>query len=145
MKTIVFFALLVAANAAIASPDKSPAKDGPAFVAPAKIPAGVDANQTSTDSDYGYTKGKPIKVGSKDEMGGPTAEREYLKTLRDEEGKPVTFQRAGSVGAGPEGNILDAYSVVTSTGRTLTLYIDMYHPKSDPKKQPAPKGLFKAK
>src|SRR5688572_16113526 len=107
-------------------------------LAPVKPPAGVNPRLTSDDADYGHSKQKPIKVGSKDFAGGPAAERAYLDTLRDEAGKPVTYQRQGSVGAGPDGNVLDAYEVTTSTGRALTLYIDMYHPKSDPKKQPAP-------
>jgi hypothetical protein len=111
----------------------------------AKAPAGVNPKLTSTDPDYGYSKEKPIKVGSKDEFGGPAAERTYLNTLRDEAGKPVTFQRLGSFGAGADGNVIDGYEVTTSTDRKVTLYLDMYHPKNDPKKQLAPKGLFKAR
>ena len=84
-------------------------------------------------------------VGSKDEFGGPVAERAYFNTLRDEAGKPVTFERQGSFGGGPDGHVLDRYVVTTSTGKTLELYIDMYHPKNDPKAQPAPKGLYKAR
>ena len=113
--------------------------------AEAKAPAGVDPKLTSTDAEYGYLQKKPIKVGTKDEFGGPAAERAYFSTLRDEAGKPVTFERLGSFGAGAGGNVLDGYEVQTSTGRKVTLYIDMYHPKSEPKKQLAPKGLFKAK
>lgn len=128
----------VIANAQTSAPAKPTAAE-------AKPPAGVDPKQTSTDAEYGYSEKKPIKVGAKDEMGGPAAERAYLNTLRDEAGKPVKYARQGSVGAGPDGNVLDAYEVQTSTGRKLTLYIDMYHPKSDPKKQPAPKGLFKGR
>jgi hypothetical protein len=110
-----------------------------------KPPAGVDPKLTSTDPDYGYTKEKPIKVGSREEFGGPTAERVYLSTLRDEAGMLIAFERAGSFGPGPDGNILDRYDVQTTTGRKLMLFIDMYHPKNDPKKQLAPKGLFKAR
>lgn len=109
----------------------------------AKPPAGVNPKNTSTDADYGYTKEKPIKVGSKEEYGGPKAEKEYLAMLRDEAGKPVTFERQGNVGPGADGNIIDAYEVKTSTGRTIILYMDMYHPRNDPKKQLAPKGLYK--
>jgi hypothetical protein len=105
----------------------------------AKPPAGVDPKLTSTDPEYGYSDKKPIKVGSVPD------ERVYLSMLLDEAGKPVTFRRLGSFGAGPDGHILDGYEVQTSTGRTVTLFIDMYHSKSDPKKQLAPKGFFKAK
>lgn len=107
-------------------------------------PAGIDPKLTSTDFEYGYTQKKPVKVGAKDELGGPNAERIYLSTLRDEAGKPIAFRRIGSLSGGSDGHILDNYEGQTSTGRKVSLYIDMYHPKNDPKKQLAPKGLFKA-
>lgn len=107
-------------------------------------PSGVDPKMTSDDAEYGYSQKKPIQVGS-DELSGPAAERAYLNTLRDEAGKPVSFARLGSFGASPDGHILDGYEVQTSTGRIVTLFIDMYHPKNDPLKQLAPKGFFKAK
>ena len=62
------------------------------------------------------TKEKPVEVGSKDEFGGPAAERTYLDSLRDSTGKPVQYQRLGSVGSGPDGHILDLYEITTSTG-----------------------------
>jgi hypothetical protein len=136
---LVFLLSLTTITHSQAAPPSQPA------TAETKPPPGVDAKLTSTDAEYGYSKEKPIKVGSRDEFGGPAAERAYFSTLRDEAGKPVTFNRIGSFGAGPDGNILDGYDVQTSTGRKLVLYIDMYHPKNDPKKQLAPKGLFKAK
>ena len=144
MNTSIILAIALAfgsaalTNAETAAPTKS-------ATAEAKPPAGVAPKLSSTDPEYGYSQKKPIKVGAKDEFGGPAAERAYLNTLRDEEGKPVIFKRLGSFGDGPDGNVLDGYEVQTSTGRKLTLYIDMYHPKSDPAKQLAPKGLFKAK
>jgi hypothetical protein len=144
MKTSMIRAIVFALGIASTSYAQTTAQSKPAATE-AKAPAGVDSKLTSTDPDYGYSKKKPIKVGSKDEFGGPAAERAYLSTLRDEAGKPVTFERLGSFGGGPNGNLLDGYDVQTSTGRKVTLYIDMYHPKSDPKKQLAPKGLFKAK
>ncbi len=110
-----------------------------------EAPKGVNPKLTSTDPDYGYTKEKPVKVGGKTGDDGPAAERAYFSSLRDEAGKPLTFHRIGSFGAGPDGNILDGYECTTSTGRKLTIYIDMYHLKKDPLKQLAPKGLFKAK
>ena len=109
----------VIVNAQTAAPTKPAAAE-------AKSPAGVDPKLTSTDADYGYTEKSPIKVGAKDKFGGPAAERAYLNTLRDEAGKPVKFERQGSVGAGPDGNVLDAYEVQTSTGRTLTLLTEVF-------------------
>jgi hypothetical protein len=116
----------------------------PAYAQEAKVPAGVDPKMTSDDTDYGSEK-KPIKLGSKDELGGPKAERAYLDALRDEAGKPVTYKRVGSVGKSPDGNVMDLYEVTTTSGKKFKLYIDMYHPKKGPGDQPAPKGLFKAK
>jgi hypothetical protein len=116
----------------------------PAF-ADTKAPAGVDPTQTSTDADYGHSKEKPVKVGDKDPSKGPRAERAYLDTLRDDDGKPVHYNRIGNFGAGPDGHIIDGYDVETSTGKKLVIYIDMYHPENDPVKQPAPAGLWKAR
>lgn len=137
--------LLLAAAVILASPAGAvtPAPSKPA--APeVKAPEGTDPKKTSTDPEYGYSLKKPVKVGGRDELEGPTAERTYLSTLRDEAGKPVAFERIGSFVGGADGNMLDGYKIRTSTGRRLTIYIDMYHPKNDPKQQLAPQGLFKA-
>ncbi len=115
------------------------------FQADDKVPAGMDSALTSKDADYGYTKNKPIKVGSSEEYGGPKAEREYLDSLFDAQGKRIIARRIGSVGKGPDGNILDAYEISTSDGKKFQLYIDMYHPKNLPARQLAPKGLYKRK
>ena len=144
MNTSIIAAIALAFSSAVITHAQTAAPSTPATAEP-KPPTGVNPKLSSTDPEYGYSKKKPIKVGTKDEFGGPSAERAYLNTLRDEAGKPVTFERLGSFGAGPDGNVLDGYEVQTSTGRKLMLYIDMYHPKSDPEKQLAPKGLFKAK
>jgi hypothetical protein len=144
MKTSIILAIALAFSGIVATRAQTTAPANPATAEP-KAPAGVDPKLTSADPEYGYSQKKPIKVGSKDEFGGPLAERAYFNTLRDEAGKPVTFERQGSFGAGPDGNILDGYEVQTSTGRKAVLYIDMYHPESDPKTQLAPKGFFKAK
>ena len=144
MNTSIIVAIALAFSSAAITHAQAAVPAKPATAEP-KPPAGVNPKLSSADPEYGYSQKKPIKVGTKDEFPGPSAERAYLNTLRDEVGKPVTFERLGSFGAGPDGNVLDGYEVQTSTGRKLTLYIDMYHPKSDPKKQLAPKGLFKAK
>ena len=144
MKTSIILAVVFAFGIAPITQAQTAAPVKP-VATESKAPAGIDPKLTSKDADYGYSQKKPIKVGTKDEFGGPSAERAYLSTLRDEAGKPVTFERLGSFGAGPDGNVLDGYEVQTSTGRKVTLYIDMYHPKSDPRKQLAPKGLFNAK
>jgi hypothetical protein len=106
----------------------------------------VDPKMTSDDADYGHSEKKPIKVGSQEGiLGGPDAERAYLNSLRDETGRAVMYVRVGSVGKSPDGNIMDSYEVKTLAGKKFNLYIDMYHPKNEPEKQLAPKGLYKAK
>src|SRR5690349_6584676 len=72
-------ALFVCGGAISNGETAAPAKLGSAE---AKAPAGVDPKQTSEDAEYGYSEKKPIKVGAKDELGGPAAERAYLNTLR---------------------------------------------------------------
>jgi hypothetical protein len=141
MKLTLLLTLALLGCPPFSTAQTTPAKPATEVIAP----PGVDAKQTSADPEYGYSKEKPVKVGAKDEFGGPAAERAYLQTLRDEAGKSVKFERLGSVGVGPDGNVLDLYEVTTSTGKTLKIHIDMYHPKNDPKKQPAPAGLFKAR
>ncbi len=107
-------------------------------------PVGTDPKMTSDDADYGYSEKKPVKVGSKEKLGGPEAEQAYLDDLRDANGKPIHYKRLGSVGRSPDGNIMDLYVVTSSTGQKVKLYIDMYHPQNEPAKQLAPKGFYKA-
>ena len=109
----------------------------------AKHPKRVNLKLMSDDPTYGYTAKNPILVGSKEEFSGPKEEREYLQSLLDAQGEPITFKRLGSGGKSPHGNILDMYEVTTSDGSKVMLWIDMYHPKAAPDKQPAPVGFYK--
>ena len=144
MKTSRFLVIALAVSSATITHGQTPAPSGvPAAPEQEKAPAGVDPLLSSADPEYGYSREKPIKVGAGG--GGVASERMYLSTLRDEAGKPVQFKRRGSFGVGPYGNVLDGYEVQTSTGRTVLLYIDMYHSDSDPVAQLAPKGLYKMK
>ena len=111
----------------------------------AKHPKRVDLKLMSDDPEYGYSEKNPIRVGSKEEYGGPEAERAYLNSLLDATGKPVTFKRLGSAGVGPDGNVLDIYEVMIDDGTKVELWIDMYHPDKAPAKQPAPVGFYKKK
>lgn len=109
------------------------------------VPAGVDPTLTSADADYGYTKDKPIKVGTPGMLGSPAAEHEYLRQLRDDDGKAVQYRRLGNAGMNKDKHIIDLYMVTTAAGKEYRLYLDMYHPDQDPAKQPAPKGFYKVK
>lgn len=60
---------------------------------------------------------------------GPAGQRAYLSRLRCADLKPPAFNRAGSAGMSPYGNIVDVY-VVTCAGSEPArseIYIDMYH------------------
>lgn len=57
----------------------------------------------------------------------PDGERAYLERLRCPDGSPPRFERFGSVGVGPHGNILDGYLVHCGEDET-TVFMDMYHP-----------------
>ena len=59
----------------------------------------------------------------------PQGQRAYLSRLRCEDLSRPEFSRAGNVGFGPFGNIVDAY-VVTCKGSEpaqRTIHMDMYH------------------
>ncbi|RYD65983.1 MAG: hypothetical protein EOP58_06405 [Sphingomonadales bacterium] len=58
---------------------------------------------------------------------GPAGERAYLRRLRCADGKAPAFERQGSVGIGPYGNILDIYAVQCADAAAQSVYIDMYH------------------
>ena len=51
----------------------------------------IQLTKSSSSKTYGFSKEDPIKVG-----GSPLNQREYLMLLRDANGKPVRFERAGS-------------------------------------------------
>lgn len=118
-------------------------KTAPPIPKDAKHPADVNVKLMSDDPTYGYSEKNPIKVGSKDEYGGPKAERDYLDSLVDTTGKAVQYKRLGSGGANAEGKPLDIYEITLSSGEKFRLWIDMYQPKNKPEKQPSPVGLYK--
>lgn len=76
-------------------------------------------------------KAKASPLGSKDNpvrADGPAGQRAYLDRLRCDEGRKPTYFRAGSVGSGPFGYIVDAYQVkCPGAAAEVTIYMDMYH------------------
>ncbi|CAL1691872.1 hypothetical protein MMB232_02027 [Brevundimonas subvibrioides] len=66
----------------------------------------------------------PIRVNM------PPGQRDYLSRLRCANAAAPTFQRIGSTGMGPYGQIVDAYQVDCpgSTPAAGLLHLDMYHP-----------------
>ncbi|NCP19779.1 MAG: hypothetical protein GW855_11545 [Erythrobacter sp.] len=60
----------------------------------------------------------------------PPGQRAYLSRLRCANLKRPTYQRAGSAGLSPYGNIVDVYVVTCADSEPASreIYIDMYHP-----------------
>jgi hypothetical protein len=56
----------------------------------------------------------------------PAGEREYIMRLRCPSGREPLFERVGSSGSGPYGNIVDGYKLKCGDVESM-LYIDMYH------------------
>lgn len=71
------------------------------------------------------TKENPVRVQ------GPMGQRDYLSRLVCDHNEPVSaFQRSGSAGIGPFGNIIDLYEVICDTNKgavSHSVYLDMYH------------------
>lgn len=57
----------------------------------------------------------------------PQGQRAYLSRLRCEDGSAPSFDRAGNVGEGVFGFIVDLYKVTCTGKATVEVYIDMYH------------------
>jgi len=75
-------------------------------------------------------KASASPLGSKDNpvrAEGPSGQRAYLERLRCDEGKKPTYYRAGNVGDGVYGYIVDAYQVKCPGLSEVTIYMDMYH------------------
>ena len=108
----------------------------------ASFPEGIDPKQTSEDPTYGYSKDNAVKVGGPKGFSGPASERLYLRHLRDAQFRPFRFRRRGSFGSGPDGHVLDGYELTDYDGKTVLIYIDMYHADIHPFRVKAPKGMF---
>lgn len=69
------------------------------------------------------SKANPVRVTM------PEGERAYLRRLRCSDGAAPTFDRLGSTGDGPFGNIMDIYKLTCGGGQPATaeVYMDMYH------------------
>jgi len=108
-----------------------------------KPPVADDVNpaQTSEDPTFGYSKENPVKLGSQREDGASSS-YVFLRQLRDKSRLPFKFVRIGNVGAGEDGHIVDLYKLTDSGGAEFKIFIDMYHPDSNPLDCKAPKGMF---
>lgn len=70
----------------------------------------------------GHAK-NPVRVSQ------PSGERGYLDRLRCSDGTPPAYDRQGSTGNSPYGNIMDIYAVQCAGGTPADaqVYMDMYH------------------
>ena len=78
-------------------------------------------NLAELDKHPHGSRENPVRVG------GPGGQRAYLARLRCEDGRYPEFERAGSVGVGPWGYIMDAYSVNCASGQKAMVFMVMYH------------------
>lgn len=78
----------------------------------------------STDETLGFTQANPIRTGGGAAYAGARQVR-YLIALRGPAGEGTHFKRHGST-RGPDGTILDIYSMEILDGKKSTLYIDAY-------------------
>lgn len=63
----------------------------------------------------------PVKVRM------PQGERAYLDRLRCPDGSTPTYERQGSGGPAPDGDIVDYYTVQCPGAEPVTVIMDMYH------------------
>lgn len=104
-----------------------------------------EAALTSTDPAYGTMRSKPVRVGTTDPAGPPSAARAYMAALRDAAGQKVRYERLGSAGESPEGHPIDIYVLTTLTGCQQRVFLDAYDPDCDPALQLAPCGFKKSR
>jgi len=90
---------------------------------PCMTPAEVQKAVTRAAAYPLGSERNPVRVNM------PPGERAYLDRLRCSDGSAPAYDRAGSVGEGPFGGIMDVYVVRCSGGRPAEaqVYMDMYH------------------
>jgi hypothetical protein len=97
----------------------------PGFLVSTPAVAGASRCPVATDTAYGFTVGKAVKVGL-DEASGPDREGRYLKALRGPAGQPVRSSRIGS--ALSAGTVLHIYELTyEGIEKPVALYLDVYH------------------
>lgn len=57
----------------------------------------------------------------------PQGQQAYLRRLRCPTGEAPSFERAGNIGEGPFGFIVDLYKVTCPEQQPVDIHIDMYH------------------
>jgi hypothetical protein len=84
--------------------------------------SGVNAQDIKLDLTAPLgTRSNPVRAQM------PPGQREYLMRLRCENGQAPKFDRSGSIGRGPYGNILDGYTVECPGSEPKIVVMDMHH------------------
>jgi hypothetical protein len=93
----------------------------------------VSIVQIDSSELYGFIQKIPVKVG-----GGPVNQRKYLESLRDAQGKRISYERQGSCCPYPStsptamfgGGILDIYEITyrdeKNKKKKINVYITFY-------------------
>ena len=96
----------------------------------ASLIASLDPNRKAPKVDAAKIAKYPLGTAENPvRVNGPGGERQYLGRLICPDGRPPTFERAGSTGLSPYGYIMDIYRVACDTIPIVSVYMDMYHGK----------------
>jgi hypothetical protein len=82
--------------------------------------AALDKAIVEADKSPLGSQANPVRVNM------PPGERAYLSRLRCADDKAPAFERGGSTGVGPFGNIVDVYRVTCNDAPSVDIYLDMY-------------------
>lgn len=110
----------------------------------APIPEGTSSREGSFDSTYGYSAENPIKLGDRDPTRARGVVAEYLNSLRDRDGKPISWKPLSSVNCTDAQSAPLSYEVKLEDGTVVKLWLSPQFPHKLPDHQPAPAGFRKA-
>lgn len=83
--------------------------------------ADLDAALAAADQHPLGSEGNPVRASM------PVGQRAYLDRLRCGDGSAPAYFRAGNLGPGVFGNIVDSYQVTCPGGQAKQVVMDMYH------------------
>jgi hypothetical protein len=121
LRTILLLALCIALLAGCASTPQ-PSRDD--TLGDLDIESMALAHRSVPDATLsGPLGGRENPVRAKGVFG----QRDYLARLRCKNGRAPEFERAGSIGTGPYGKILDLYTLHCENGPVQQVAMDLYH------------------
>ena len=121
---VASISLLITACATTQEPTAQ-ADDDVAYSLAALFGENIDVDEKTLAQYPLGSEENPVRVD------GPMGQRIYLSRLVCDNNEQVSaFQRSGSAGIGPFGNIIDIYEVICDTNQgavSHSVYLDMYH------------------